>query len=601
MSEDAERPTGLRGWWQGVRPAPDELGSSARAGLTGAIGGIPDGMAAATLVGVSPIHGLFAAAAGRIGGGLTASSQLMVVTTTSAAALAAGSALASTPSEDRLASLVLLTIVAGGMMLAAGLFGLGRLAGFVSHSVMLGFLTGVAVNIVFSQLPVMTGVETTAGTSLGKAWQVVTSPGAWQLTSVAIAALAIALLVGLARTPLAGFAALIALIVTGVLAWALGGDEVALVNDVGEITRGLPLPALPQVRMFSMDLVIGAAAVAAIVLVQGAGVRESAPNPDGRRSDVDADFAAQGIANIASGFFKGIPVGGSVGQTAVNVAAGARDRWAAILSGGWILVVLVALSGAVGLVPMPTLAGVLVVASIQAIRPTQLASVGRAGTQSQIAMTTTFVATLLLPVAVAVGIGAALSLLMQANRESIDLRLVMLVRDPATGRFMEQEAPETLVEGEATLLDVHGSLFYAGARTLEALLPDPGAVAAPVVVLRLRGRTTLGATAYAVLASYARRLGAHDGRLYVSGVDPVLAESFRHVVSPEMQETIRVYEAVPTLGDSTRDALADAQAFLLADDPDDPAPDRPTRHGPAPITRAWRWARGHFSHAEPSA
>ncbi|HKJ55821.1 MAG TPA: SulP family inorganic anion transporter [Nitriliruptoraceae bacterium] len=590
----SDRLAGLRARWQRVRPASGTLGNSANAGLTGAIGGIPDGMAAATLVGVSPIHGLFAAAAGRIGGGLSSSSQLMVITTTSAAALAAGSALSSVPAEDRLNALFLLTMVAGGLMLAAGLFGLGRLAGFVSHSVMLGFLTGVAVNIVFSQVPVMAGVDATAGTSIGKAWEVVTSPGTWHWTSLFISALAIALLTGLARTRLAGFAALIALLVTGGLVWALGADTVVLVNDVGEITRGLPLPQLPRIGLLSVDLVIGAAAVAAIVLVQGAGVRESAPNPDGRRADLDTDFAAQGIANLASGFLKGIPVGGSVGQTAVNVAAGARDRWAAILSGGWILLVLVALSGAVGLVPMPTLAGVLVVASIGAIRPRQLATVWRTGTQSQVAMVTTFVATLVLPVAAAVGIGAALSLLMQANRESIDLRLVHLVPDPATDTFVEEDAPATLTSGEPTVLDVHGSLFYAGARTLEALLPDPAGVEAPVVVLRLRGRATLGATAYSVLASYARRLQVQGGRLFVSGVDPALAQSFRHVVAPEVQSAIEVHEAVPTLGASTREALADAQAFLLVDDPEDPAPERPTGHRRAPITRAWDWVRDHL-------
>ena len=71
-----------------------------------------------------------------------------------------------------------------------------------------------------------------------------------------------------------------------------------------------------------------------------------------------------------------------------------------------------------------------------------------------------------------------------------------------------------------TVLDVYGSLLYAGARTLEARLPNPGDADVAVVVLRLRGRTQLGATALTVLRNYAERLSARGGRLYLTGLDP---------------------------------------------------------------------------------
>lgn len=257
----------------------------------------------------------------------------------------------------------------------------------------------------------------------------------------------------------------------------------------------------------------------------------------------------------------------------------------------WVLVVLVALSPLVGLVPMPTLATLLVIASLGAIRPRQAATVWRAGPQSKIAMTTTFVATLLLPVAAAVGIGVAISLLLQANRESIDLRVVELEELP-DGRFREQAPPVTLPNDVVTVLDIHGSLFYAGARSLEASLPEATGAHAPVVVLRMRGRVTLGATAFTVLAGYAQRLAGEGGRLFVSGVDPRLFAGFHHVVDAEVQRRIDVYEALPTLGDSTRKALRDAEAWLLRADPDavDAAgPGASVR--PAPVRRAWRWIR----------
>ena len=97
----------------------------------------------------------------------------------------------------------------------------------------------------------------------------------------------------------------------------LGASDLIRVEDSGKIPSGIPTPHIPHLSLLSsLDLIAGAAAVAVIVLVQGTGVAESAPNPDGSPSDANRDFIAQGIGNLASGLFRGQPVGGSVGQTA---------------------------------------------------------------------------------------------------------------------------------------------------------------------------------------------------------------------------------------------------------------------------------------------
>ncbi len=159
------------------------------------------------------------------------------------------------------------------------------------------------------------------------------------------------------------------------------------------------------------------------------------------------------------------------------------------------------------------------------MRPAEAVTILRTGRISQIALVATFLATLLLPVAAAVGIGIALSLLLQLNQEAMDLRVVELA-PRAGGRFEERPAPATLASGQVTVLDVYGSLLYAGTRTLQARLPDLAGSRSPAVVLRLRGRTTLGSTFIKVAADYAGRLGAVGGRLYLSGVDPSLADEF---------------------------------------------------------------------------
>jgi SulP family sulfate permease len=547
-------------WHRDILPARGTLRKDFVAGLPGAIAGVPDGMAASLLAGVNPVHGLYASIFGPIGGGLTASTRLMVITTTSAAALAAGSAVAAVPEPERSRSLFLLTLIAGALMVLAGLARLGRYTRFVPHSVMIGFLSGVAANIVLGQLPHLLGGEASGPIAIAKAWDLILHPGRIDIGAALAGLSALLLLVVLGRTRAAAFSALIALVVPSLVVSAIGDDSVPRVRDIGEIPSGLPMPALPHLADLSFSLLTGALAVAAVVLVQGAGVAEAAPNPDKSRSEANRDFIAQGTGNLLAGLFRGQPVGGSVGRTALNVAAGAAGRWAGIFSGLWMALLLSLFSGLVGSVVMSTLAAVLIYAAIGSFRGGAVRAILRTGPISEVAVIATFVATLFLPIAAAVGIGLVLSLLMQLNQEALDLRVVELVPQ-ADGRFVERPAAAKLESRRVVLLDVYGSLFYAGAKTLQARLPDPAAAENPAVVLRLRGRAMLGATAYTVLADYAERLALVDGRLYVSGVDAAMLEQIRRNRTVE-REGARIFEATDVIGESSLDAYHAAEGWL---------------------------------------
>ena len=172
----------------------------------------------------------------------------------------------------------------------------------------------------------------------------------------------------------------------------------------------------------------------------------------------------------------------------------------------------------------------LIFAAVSSLRVERIDTVLRTGLPSRIAFLATLAATLLLPVPAAVGIGVVLSLLLQLNQEAVDLTVVRLARRKDQ-RFVEAPAPTTLPSHEVTLLDVYGSLLFAGARTLQARLPDPAGSELPVVVLRLRGRTTLGATAFIVLADYAERLRSAGGHLFLSGVNPTSLTSSRSPIA----------------------------------------------------------------------
>lgn len=551
-----------RAWAAAVVPRREHLRADSLAGLAGAISSVPDGMAASVLAGVNPVHGLYASFAGPIAGGLTTSTRLMVVTTTSAAALAAGSALQGLQGAERDAAMVLLTLLAGAVMLVAALLRLGRYVRFVAQSVMLGFLTGVAVNIVLGQLPDLVGVDARGSFSVTRALYVLVHPGQVDPASLLAGGSALAILLVLGRTRLGSGSSLVALVLPTAALALVHNDSVARVRDVGTIPSGIPRPQLPHLASLSPSLLVGALSVAAIVLVQGAGVAEAAPNPDGTRSGSDQDFSAQGVANLAAGLFGGQPVGGSVGQTALNAAAGAASRWGAIMGGVWMLVILVGFSGVVGQVAVPTLAAVLVHAAVGSLKPAEVLTIVRTGATPLVALTVTFLATLLLPVAAAVALGVTISLVLQLNQESVDLRVVRLV--PVDGsRFREEPAPTSLGEGEVVVLDVYGSLFYAGARTLQHRLPDVAGSRDSTVILRLRGRTTLGATFFLVVADYARRLTDCGGRLYLSGLDPAVAAQWQRGGYAEHAGHVRLFEAQPTVGHATLQAFHHALAHQV--------------------------------------
>jgi SulP family sulfate permease len=540
-------------------PHREDLKADGTAGLTVGIASVPDGMAASVLAGTNPIHGLYAAMAGSIVGGLTARTQLMLVTTTSAAALAAGAALSGLSGEERTGGLALLVVLAGALQVAAGLLRLGRFTHFVSHSVMQAFLLGIAVLIVLGQLPQLAGADVKGDSAPERALQLFLHPGTIELGSLAVGIAALGLVLALVRTRLRALAALAAVGLPSLVVWALdaGGVEV-----VGTVPSGLPVPELPPLSAFSLDLLTGAGAVAAIVLVQGSGVAQSVPNRDGLPASPDADFRAQGFANAASGLVQGLPVGGSLGQTALNLSSGARTRWASVAAGLFIALVLLVLSGLVAYVVMPALAALLLLAAWSTIDIREALSIWRTGTGTKIVAATTFGATLFLPIQAAVGIGVALSALLYLHQAATDVRIVRLIPRP-DGRFEERPPPAVLPGGEVTILDMYGSVFYAGARTLERQLPRPGGEERPVVVLRLRGHTKIGATFVDVLAGYAELLRRANGRLYLAGVDHDARALIERTRKVSAEAADRIFEATPIRGESTEQALAAGQAWLI--------------------------------------
>ena len=554
-------------------PKPASRRGDGLAGLNSAVSSVPDGMASGILVGVNPIYGLYACMVGPIAGGIFSSTRLMIIATTSAASLSAGQALGGLRGENRISALFLMVVLIGVFQVLFGLLGAGRLTRFVSYSVMTGFIIGIALLTILSQLPTISGYKPEAASNkVGETVNLMANielVDPWALTTAA-AALVLAVL--LPRTKIGNYGRLVAIIVPSLLVFIFKLNTVEVVKNVGEIPEGIPLPHLPVLSAVSLDVVTGALAVAVIILVQGAGVSQSVPNPDGSRRSLSRDFIAQGAANLASGFFRGLPVGGSLSTTALTVISGARTRWAAIFAGLWMALLVVVFPGLVSYVAMPALGMLLIIASLTTIKPSEALSIWKTGWPSRLAGGTTLLTTLLLPIQAAVGIGVVLSALLYVNESSTDISIVELERQ-ADGSVTEHKAPKNLESNKATVLDVYGHLFFAGAHTLQRLLPDPNGAENPVVILRLRGRSKLGATLVEVLSNYADKLQESNGRLYLTGIGEDAYDQIVRTGKLRLTGPVRIYEATAVRGESTQEAHADAETWLVGKSEEQSGPD----------------------------
>jgi SulP family sulfate permease len=544
------------------------LVSDFTAGLTTGVADIPDAMASAVLAGANPVQGLYAIMIGTPLGAIFGSSAFMTVATTSAVAITAGSALASFTGEQHATALAALGLLAGLFMVLAGFLRAGRLLRFVSNSVVIGFLTGVSVLVVLSQLGDLTGYSSAYGNKVIKTIDLLRNLDQIDPQTTVIGLLTILIIIAVNKTRLSNFSMLIGMVGGSLLLILLDWTSVQQVNDVATIPTSLPMPKLPDPSQWPI-LIVDAMAIAVIVMVQGAGVSKAYPNPDGNYPEASRDFIGQGAANIGAGLLQGMPIGGSVSTTALNVSSGARSRWANVFSGLVVVAAVLLFSRAVSLVAMPAMAALLIVAGIQSFKQEEIADVWHTGWGSRSVMTATLGLTLFIPLQWAVFAGVALSVLFYLASSSQEARVVEYVPNP-DGTFTEKAPPAVLPSNAITLLQVYGSLFFAGAAHVESALPSAKGTERPVVILRLRFQDSISSTFINILERYAAQLRAQNGRLILTGVSEKVKQQLdRTRTTEEVLGDESIFLATNTLGAASRQAMLAADGWLKSTPLDD--------------------------------
>ncbi|MBG0770814.1 MAG: SulP family inorganic anion transporter, partial [Anaerolineaceae bacterium] len=394
-----------------------KLRSDLSAGLTVGMVVIPQAMANAAIAGVNPLYGLYTAIIPTIFGAIFGSYPFLVTGPTNPTALVTASVLLAYANRtDYLEFVLAVAILAGIFKLLLGLFKVAKISRYISNSVLVGFLTAVGVLIIANQLGNLVGVTLARSSGV---WEILISLAAninevhFLSLAVSLGSIGLMLLIRSINPKLPAALATIVLASLFVFLLKWNGLGVRLVNDVG-LPEQLALHLhIPQISLKSIsDLLIPSAAVALFGLMETVSITKAMSQMTGDPLDPSKEMIGQGLASMVGGFFLSIPSSGSPSRTVINVVNGAKTKFSAIISGLGVWVFILLFSHLIGYIPIPALAGVVVVSSATLINPELIKLTWQSRLNSRIVLLVTFISSLVLPLEYAIFLGILSTILM---------------------------------------------------------------------------------------------------------------------------------------------------------------------------------------------
>ncbi len=326
---------------------------------------VPQSMAYATLAGVPPVYGLYAAIAGLVLYGMMGTSRELNVGPSSSVAVMSAATVAPLAAGDGVTYVALsaaLALVTGLVLVAGGLARLGFIAEFLARPVLAGYFIGLALTIVVSQLPALLGLPAPAGGFFEKVWELVQElpDVSWQTAAVGLATLALVLALQrfVARAPAALIAVLLGVLASRAL--DLADEGVAV---VGPLPTSFPELGLPDVAAADYRrLLWGAIGIALLAYAESIAAARQFALQRGYEVDANRELVAMGVANVGAGLTQGFPIDASVSRTTVAVGAGQRSQLASLVNAGLVVLAIVALGGLFADLPSATLAAIVIAA-----------------------------------------------------------------------------------------------------------------------------------------------------------------------------------------------------------------------------------------------
>ena len=375
------------------------------AGLTVAIVALPLSMAIAIASGTTPDRGLYAAIFGGFLVSLLGGSRYQVGGPAGAFIVLVAAAVV----RHGIDGVLLATMIAGAILMVAGLLRIGSYIRYIPYPVTIGFTAGIAVIIFASQIRDLLGIRLAGsepGELIAKLETLARAAATTNIVAVAISVSTITIIIGLRRIRPTWPGMLIAVIVTGLAAGLLALPIETIGTRFGGIPQNFPLPSFPAISLAKIFAVLPDAIMFALL-----GAIESllsavvADGMTGRHHRSNSELVAQGIANIGSAMFGGICVTGTIARTATNVRAGARGPVAGMLHSVFLLSFMLIAAPLASFIPLATLAGVLAVVAWNMAEKHEFAQLLRSW-QTGVVLLTTFLLTIFTGLAEGIAVGS---------------------------------------------------------------------------------------------------------------------------------------------------------------------------------------------------
>ena len=443
---------------------------------------VPEALAYASIAGVSPVVGLYAAPAALIFYAAFGSSKHLVVGPMAATAALSAAAVANISGNggDAAQLTIALAMVTGLLGLVAGLTRLGFLASFISEPVLKGFIIGLALTIIAGQVPHILGVPGTEGDFFEKAWGLIGNLDETVGSTLVVGTLSLACVLGLRRFAPRVPGSLVA-VAAGIAAVPIFGLEGKGVEIVGPIQSGLPSLGLPDVGWSDYAALAGSAVG---ILLVGFGEGLAAAKTYARKEhytiDPNRELIGLGAANLGSGLSSGMVVSGSLSKTAVNGSAGARTQASGLIVAALTIVTLLFLTGLFENLPEATLAAVVIAAVIELVSYRPLARLyrlytselgriyGLATRTDLIAAVATLVGVLIFDTLPGLFIGIGVSVLLIVYRASRP-HVAILGKQPSTQHWVDVDRhPDAVSSDDVIVVRPEAGLFYANADNVHA-------------------------------------------------------------------------------------------------------------------------------------
>ncbi len=453
------------------------------AGLTVVALIVPEGMAYAQIAGMPPQAAFYCAPIALLAFAIFGSSRQLVVGASAAIAtmsFATVSLIARPNSAEFVSLTVGLALLAGLFSVLAGVLKLGRIAQFFSESVMVGFISGLALVIMVKQLPKILGIAGGSGNFWERLYSIVIRLPETQVPTLIVGVVCVALLIGLehylARIP----ASLVAL-VFGIAISSLLGLEARGVEIVGEIPAGLAPPQWPALSLQQwLGLLPGALGLALVVFAEAIGPSRAFASAHKSEIDPNQELIGLGAANAGAGLFQGFAVGGSLSRSAANDRAGAHSQVSSIVAA--LLTALIALFFTRFFAPLPeaTLGAIVIVAVSGMVKVAKLRHLSRVRRDDFALAVVALLAVLTFETLEALMIAVIVSLIALVWRAS-NPRLAVLGRVPDRMDFSDVERhPDNITAPGLLVVRPEGGLFFANAAGVREAItervvnsPDP--------------------------------------------------------------------------------------------------------------------------------